>query len=967
MPPTSLIDSLQSVRRRVRMLAITAGMGVTLAAAIGLLVAIVGFDYLFGLEKLPRLLLIVAAVGSLLYVLWHWLATPMMSKLDIGDVAGHLEHTFPQFDDRLRSTVDFSRSEIPGSQVMQQRVVSEANSLAQQVNLHRVIRRRPVYFSALGALASVAVLAALVSWGNHSGWLKIAADRLLLRNDQWPKRVEISIDSQLPARVAVGQRIPVKIHLTKGDKESRKAVIYYRYDEGPWQQEIMTRKDGSYTALLDARLEQGRKNARLQVRVESGDDSQPLRDIAVVPRLQIQRVEAQLTPPPYVQPRITSTVSLTERPAITAFGSTVAIQFHFNKTLKDGAPVELHSIKEGQKLPAFKWTHSSPEVAVATFDADASFRFSVKATDSDGFQNPGGEEFEVLVKEDQPPTVQIEEPRRSEERTPNAGFDVKAVAEDDYGIVGAQLVVDRVSGGEKSADPAHPANAAGQNHWMVNLVKDSIVAPTDTIWEPADSSPDHKRYHLGYHWELASLKDANLKPGDVLEFYVQVKDNFSLNGKEHAWVPSGKLRITIVSLEKFMGDKSAEAELIHEQIKAQELSQLRQKAETDNLKQGLDRSKKFDAPDKTQTSRLANDQASTQSQTMQLADRLQQMTKEMTENKAPEQGLKQTAKEVEQQLRKAADEPMRDSKKNLDEAKDAPPQDPKANAAQQARDAAQRSVAMSKASQSQQQAADQLKKAMDKLGEMDGLAGAIERMKEALKNQKELEEKFQDANKKNIGKNADDLSKEDKEQNKKLAEAQADQAKQLEKNLDKMAEKAEKMSKADPSASEAMKQAAQMGKSQGLSSKQQQASQDMQQNQQAQAQQNQRQVELGIDQIINKLKEAERKRLEELARQLTQLQQLIAELVERQAGHNIDNLLIQGGVKRLEQVESSQREELIALSGRDPKNMPPAIQLEQLTPAQEQTQRNTDSIAKQAESLPDQGPAAKLTQAAGQM
>ena len=816
-------------------------------------------------------------MGGLLYVLWHWLATPVMSKLDIGDVAGRLEHTFPQFDDRLRSTVNFSRGEIPGSRVMQDRVVSEAHSLAQQLNLHRVILRRPVYYSVLASLGSVALLALLVSWGGHNGWLKIAANRLLLGNDQWPKSVEIAVDGQIPQRVAVGQRIPVKIHLARGDKDSRKAIIYYRYDEGAWQEEIMTRKDGSYAAMIDARLEEGHKNARLDVRVKAGDDDQLLRQIAVVPRLQIQRVDAQLTPPPYVQPTITSSVSLTERPAVTAYGSTVAIQFHFNKPLQEGTPVELRPIKDGQKLPVFAWNRATPGLAVATFQADGSFRFSVKAIDSDGFQNPGGcEEYELMVKEDQPPTVQIEEPKRSEERTPNAGFDVKAVAEDDYGIVGAQLVVDRVSGGEKSADAARAANPAGQNHWMVELVKDSIVAPENTSWEPADSSPERKRYRLGYHWELASLKDANLKPGDVLEFYIQVKDNFRLNGKEHDWVPSGKLRITIVSLDQFLANKQAEAEMIQGQIKAEQLGQLRSEGvETDNLKQGLDRNKKFDEADKTQTNRLANDQASTQSQTMQLADRLQQMGREMTENKAPEAGLKQTAAEVEKELRNAADAPMRDAKKNLDAAKDAPP-DPKAKPDQQARDAAERSVAMSKASESQQAAADELKKAMDKLGEMDGLAGAIEAMQKALDDQKALEKKFQEENKNNIGKNPDELSKEDKEKAQKAADEQAAQAKQLEQNLDKMAQKADKMSKADPSAAEAMKQAAQMGKSQGLPSKQQQAAQDMQQNQQAQAQQNQRQVELGIDQILNTLKEAERKRLEELARQLQQMQQLIA-------------------------------------------------------------------------------------------
>ncbi|HZK82936.1 MAG TPA: hypothetical protein VFC46_17770, partial [Humisphaera sp.] len=219
MPPTSLIDSLHVVRRKVRTLAIVSGVGIALAAAVGLLIGIVALDWSLGLEKVPRMLVIAGAVVGLLYVLWHWLAVPMMAKLNIGDVAGRLEHTFPQFDDRLRSTVNFVQGEIPGSRSMQERVASETDALAQTLNLHRVIVRGPVYLAMSGAFVSLLVLAGLLAWGGHNGWLTIAANRLMLGNDQWPKSVEIALDGSLPERVAVGQRIPVKLHLAKGDRE----------------------------------------------------------------------------------------------------------------------------------------------------------------------------------------------------------------------------------------------------------------------------------------------------------------------------------------------------------------------------------------------------------------------------------------------------------------------------------------------------------------------------------------------------------------------------------------------------------------------------------------------------------------------------------------------------------------------------------------------------------------------------
>ena len=177
----------------------------------------------------------------------------------------------------------------------------------------------------------------------------------MLGDAQWPKSVEIALDTAIPPRVAVGQRIPVKIHLTKGDKDSRKAIIYYRYDDGAWQSEIMTRKDGAYTAMLDARLEQGHKNANLQVRVEAGDNEIPPSTVVVVPRLDVARVDADVTPPPYVKPAIASSVNLTEHPAIAGYGSAIALKLSFNKALKEGAPIDIHPVKDGMKLPAMTW------------------------------------------------------------------------------------------------------------------------------------------------------------------------------------------------------------------------------------------------------------------------------------------------------------------------------------------------------------------------------------------------------------------------------------------------------------------------------------------------------------------------------------------------------------------------------------------------------------------------------------
>lgn len=1060
MPTNALLDSLQAVRRKVKTLSVLFGVGVAIATAVGLLLGVLLVDYLFGLDKGPRLLLMLGALVLLVYVVYQRIIVPARSKLKVGDLAGRIEHTFPQFDDRLRSTVDFTQQDIPGSVAMKERVVAEAGELAQSVRFERVIIRKPVYLSLGGALLALVILGLLAVWGSQTGVLDIALNRLAMGNQAWPKTVEIAMVNKLPARIAAGQHIPVRIRLAKGDRDSRRATIYYRYDNGPWEQEIMSRQDGQYVATLDARLEQGKTNAKLDVRLEAGDDEKELSPIAVVPRLELTHITADITPPDYVRQTTPTRVNLIERPAIAAVGSDIAIAIAFNKALDRNKPVEILPVKEGATAPSVKWDRTGSDVAIAHFQASESLRFAVKATDEDGFQSAAGEEYELSVREDQPPTVQIEEPKRSEERTPNASFDIKAVAEDDYGIVGAQLVVHRLNDQGK--------NSTDKNQWLIDLVENGQPVATDSAltWELVDNNPEHKRYRLVYNWQLEHLAGANLKPGDMLEYYLQVKDNFDLNGRQHDWVPSGRLRITIISADQFATIVQNQLEQIQQAINTTRLEQLRHKNETDTLRQGVDRNRKFDEADRAIASRLANDQSSTASQTMNIAQKLQELRQTMSENKSPEGGPKQLAAEVQQQLQQTADGPMRTASNDLNNVKEQPPVDQpsqqkpgdqqanndqqknensttpsnnnnsknndqssqrnsrnsanpnqpnspsnqqsdknqqaqnqdspnkqsgnqsdknnpsnqkqqnsnqQANNSQnkstpaQSRDAQQRSSTMANASQKQQQAAEQLQQAMDKLGQMGGVSEAIQKLEKIRADQEKLENQFREANKNNIGKRNEDLSKEDQDKNKKMSDEQRKQASDLQQAVSNMEKKAEQTAKSDPQASQAMKQASQMAQQQNLNSKQQQAADSMQQNQQAQAQQNQQQVELGLDVILARLKEAERRRLEELARQLETMQQLINDLVIRQGGHNIDNLRLQGGDKRLAQLDPKERDELFDFADRDPQKMPAVPQLPSLTSSQEQTERNARDIGKQAESLPDPAPSAKIIQAAESM
>ena len=1118
MPPTALLESLRTIGRKVRLYAVAVGAERFAAAMVGVLAAVVFIDWAAhmtglapgGLPGPARLILELAALIVLVFWLFYWIILPALRRHSVANVAGWVEERYPDFGDTLSSTVNFLGSEVPGSQVMKEQVVAQATQRLREADLSDVINPRPLWRNGamtVGSVVAFFVLALLVG----PGFRQVAGSWLLhpLNGEVWPKTVQIALDGSMPQRIAVGEQVPVRVKLTRGDRASRRVIVRYRYEQGAWQEQVMDRgPDGSYTASLDTRLDENQKNASMQIAVEAGDDNLTFSPVTIVPRLDVAGIDAAITSPAYVRAAGQTKVNLIERPAVMAFGSQIDLQLRFNKPLASQAPVELLPTNPNVKLAPIQWDRPAPDTAIAHLPAEQSFRFTVHAVDTDNFRNIGAAEYELIVREDMPPTVQIEEPRRSEERTAVAAFQLKAVAEDDYGIEGAQLVVQRVASGTPTTRPAD-AKTSDANKWIIDLVKDSAPATAGISWREAGGSVERKRYDLAYDWDLAQLENANLKPGDVLEYFVQVKDNFNLNGKQHDWVPSGKLRITIISQEQLTAAVQGAFEAIHNQLKELRLTQVRNREETGTLRNTTLRKPAFDEADKAQAERIAGQQSNVASQAMQIAQRLADLAQQIQQNRASDSTLQQTANSVQQQIQNTAEGPMKDAAKSINDARDQKPQassnalrqqqqnrqsnpsasgqrqnaqeqsqqqvgqqqqgqqgqqqngqtqqtgqqqkdqqsarqggqqqqgkqqqgqqqqngqqqgNQQANAQQQngqqqdgqkqngqqqnaqqqsgrqqsgqqqsgnqqqgqqnqqkaqpdeqqpsdeqqPEEARERNTAMARATDNQQKAADQIQQAMNRLGNFDGISEFRQKAQEILRKQQELDRQYADKSKGQLGKKPEELSQQKRDEMQKLSDEQKDLARQTQNALEQMGKKADQMQRSDQNSAQAMRQAAQAGNEQQVPGRQNQAAQSMQQNQQADAQAAQQQAELGLQIVISKLADAERRKLEELQAKLAELRQLMDDLVRRQAGHNIDNLLLQGA-DHLAKMDLPDRQALFDNASRDPKQPQDVRTTRDLNTSQRVTERNTRDVAKKAEQLPDPAPAAKITAAAGHM
>jgi hypothetical protein len=955
MAPQILIESLESVRRRVRVLTFFFGVGIVATASVVLLLATLLTDYLLNLQALPRLVLIALALTGFGYALWHWVIKSILARLTLTDVAGRVEKTYPQYQDRLRSAINIlTGNPMPGSEIMKQRVVSETTRLTQSLDLTRVVVTRPVWYSGGTGAAAMLLLALLITAAGPQ-YRRIALDRLItpFRAVEWPKSVNIQMVGTVPARVSVGQRIEVNIRLTRGDKAGRQAIIHYRYADaagnlGPEEQEIMTRgEDGIYHASLDARTIADAKTGdamtgAVQFFVKAGDDQMDVKPVMVVQRLTISHVDAVITAPPYAKLPPTR-VNLTQNPAVLTLGSKVQLIAAFNKPLDPNHPVTVELLTDKAK-PVFKWAAPVGNAITATVDATESFRFHLHATDLDGLSNTGAEELEFVVRPDQNPTVVIENPRRNEDRTPDATVPMQMVAEDDFGITTLKLVVDRI--GDKK-------------HWEMPLVEHTS-ALAGVQWNRVDSNGDLQRFRANYSWDLSALKDAQLKPGDVLEYDAVVTDNFELEGADHkvlthAPVASGKLRLTIISHEEFDNRMNDILSGVAEQVSTLKLAQNTTQRQTSQLAKDVAGKSDMDKADRAAAERLAGQESTLASQTKSLGTKLDELQARMAENKSTNQDLKDTTKDVKDLLNNIAEQPMKNAAGDINTAEqDAPRPD-------------DRDKDLADAQSSEGKAGDDLQKALDRMGGIGGLSRSIESVEKILAEQQKLTSDTTENGRKNLGKQVSELSAEDRKKLDDQAKAQADLSKEAEKALDQMTKDADKVAKSDPTGAKAMKDAADTGQQQNVPGNQSKAADATQNNKQSEAQGAQKNAELGLQMMLSDLKEAQKHKLDELAKKLAELQQQIDTLVRQQAGYNLDNLHLQGG-DVLARVSNSVKLDLYMQAQRDPKVPLPPVELGMLSSSQEQTERNARDIAKAAQDMPDGSqPADLLTQAADKM
>ncbi len=480
-----IAGKLRSLRRLLRgRLAAEGFCWVVVACVVGWAVSL-GLDYGFRLDRTLRGIISGLCGLGILTVAGRWLVGPMLVGMPLRDVALLVEGRYGQLEDRVISALELtpSAAESAGmSAAMVDRVAAQADALAGGLSFGRVVEKRRLRRSVVGAVVALTVLISAAT--TLPGVMRLWFERnVLLAEIDWPQRTYLSVYATGPGdrldpmfvsaedgtieraggsvNVLRGGRFDVVV-VARGEELPERVVLHALYpsmgrtesrlerlppEAAGWALDRLGLPAGS-SAVYRKRFDPVRE--AMTFYATGGDDRrdgrQPHR-VRLVDPPGLERMTLAVTFPAYMK-RSGPTV-------LEGIRGLVSVPLGARLELSGRARKELASASlrvDGERAGAVR---IEPDEAGANRRVVCSLevfgenepqtrKLAVLLEDVEGWRNERGEQLLLQVLPDQPPSVVLRSSGVGTNKiSPRARIPLRALAQDDHGV-GAVRVLFRI-------------------------------------------------------------------------------------------------------------------------------------------------------------------------------------------------------------------------------------------------------------------------------------------------------------------------------------------------------------------------------------------------------------------------------------------------------------------------------------------------------------------------------------------
>jgi hypothetical protein len=508
-----LVDQIDDLRRRWRLLQVGDGTVRTLALLAAVIVAVVAVDNLFWLDSSGRLLLLVALLAALLLSIGAWIVRRWLDDRRDDFFAALAESRHPELDNRLINGLQLGRGTEPGSPRLIEAIVRDAVSATAELELADSLDRRPVGRSAALLATAVVVLGIYaLSPRFANGFTRVLAPWADI-----PPYTATQVAKVTPGNKQVIEGSPVPMTAELAGVLPDAASLMMHTGES-WKPLAMRPQDPKRPELFGFTLREADES--FDYYIAAGDGRSRHYRINVVERPRVEKLSARLTPPRYTAQAGSHSESADGEIAGLC-GAAVELELTASKPLKSarlvldaGEPIELvrsssDSVWQGKFVLWSAKAHDNDALAGRHILAPARYQLHLAATDGSDFVDPLWRS--IALAEDQLPTVAIVSPGGNVQRKPEESLKIEIAAKDDYGVGQTKLV------------------------YRINDQKE----PRELAAFAADGAPATERQE-SYEWKLAS---GGLKAGDVVQYWAEVVDRNDITGPGTGRSPSYSLFI----------------------------------------------------------------------------------------------------------------------------------------------------------------------------------------------------------------------------------------------------------------------------------------------------------------------------------------------------------------------------------------------------------------------------------------
>lgn len=831
-----IIEDLDRLRSRSRVMLLAQRFAVLLACSLAVVIALIGIDYALRLPATVRLVLLVGGIGVLGYAAWRYLFSAIRFHPTLTQLALRVEQALPPLAGRLASSVEFAASGIDQSNFMAARSVSEADARMAGESVTRIIRPGQTVRD-IAALLAVIFAAGLFTWVNPAAAQTGAARILLpLGSAQWPNRTGVQ---SLMADVVVaghvhprGQALPLRAQVTRGDDAQRIDAMYRLEIDGemrPWRHVVLTQQANGavHERLVDTNAD------AIEVYFATADDRTEVERIALVPPPAIVRANLIALPPLYARNHVspfeaemgpgTDSRAAIERPLL--IGSEVQLVLELNKPLplpEDHA--QLRNVlgwDDQSQLPAFT-TNSTGTRWTLRWPLAASRDLSLLLVDEHGLMNAEPISYRIDAVQDHPPSVAIIEPQADQSVLASAVVPLVADAKDDVALSRLAMQANRPRNGNGNGD-----------------------ASADTAIEPLWSTEQSMSTMAGRLETDIDLGSLNLAEGDVLLVTAIAEDVYDLDGEARQPVTSAARRLRIISELDFATQLRRQLGVVRQNAMRIEMLQaeLQDSIRESGVQPGSERA-----------------QAQIGERIAAQAEAVDAVRQQMRQNRLDDDQLEALLS----QSRDLLDFAGRSANEAVEEI---------------ARRAAGETESEQAVTEAQQEVREELADLIQLLDRDEDTWVITRQLEGLLADQSRLAEQTSQLHDRTLGQSLEEMSPADLTELDRIARAQRDLRDDARQLVEDLRRRADAMQDADPQAASSMRRAADTAEQRELDRDMQSASDRAQQNQLRNAQSAQQAASQTMQRMLQDIEDNKRAQVEQLLRQLASLQESIDRLI----------------------------------------------------------------------------------------